>query len=261
MDVNEDGEMDVVAGSKDDRDAGRDAVGELAWLDTPEETSGGWQYYPIGRLNWPMSIIPYDVDQDGDLDLLVSDRRGGDNRRGMRWFENPGKNWEEDGGWDGHYVADLRAVDPLFVDLGDLDGDGAPELVIPFDALATIMFVSLAEPLSDESPGEAIELNYTVDFGQSQFKSVAVGDIDLDGYNEIVVTFVDGSDGIGYFDHPETSVTDTWTWVPLVEGFEQPKFDLALLYDVDGDGDLDIVTTEDVEGLGVIWLENPHAAE
>lgn len=261
MDVNEDGEMDIVAGAKDDRDNGRDAVGELAWLNPPEETSGGWQYHPIGRLNWPMSIIPYDVDQDGDLDLFVSDRRGDDARRGMRWFENPGQNWEEVDGWRDHYVANLRAVDPFFVSLGDLDGDGAPELVVPIENPRMIVMVSLAEPLSDAASGEAIELNYDVDFGEAHFKSVEVGDIDLDGFNEIVVTFVDGNLGIGYFDHPEGAITETWAWVPLLQDLEQPKFDLAQLYDVDGDGDLDIITTEDVNELGVIWLENPNAAK
>ena len=41
------------------------------------------------------------------------------------------------------------------------------------------------------------------------------------------------------------------------------KYDNLELVDVDGDGDLDVVTSEEGEGvisagLGVLWLENPR---
>jgi hypothetical protein len=35
------------------------------------------------------------------------------------------------------------------------------------------------------------------------------------------------------------------------------KFDLVKLIDLDGDGDLDVLTCEESENLGVIWYENP----
>ena len=35
------------------------------------------------------------------------------------------------------------------------------------------------------------------------------------------------------------------------------KMDNAFLVDLDGDGDLDIATTEEYGGWGVIWFENP----
>ena len=42
-----------------------------------------------------------------------------------------------------------------------------------------------------------------------------------------------------------------------VSGPEGRKFDLVELLDLDGDGDLDILTCEEAANLGVIWYENP----
>jgi hypothetical protein len=37
------------------------------------------------------------------------------------------------------------------------------------------------------------------------------------------------------------------------------KYDLCPLSDLDGDGDLDVLTTEESDNLGVIWYENPSS--
>jgi len=42
-----------------------------------------------------------------------------------------------------------------------------------------------------------------------------------------------------------------------VSGPEGIKFDRIELLDVDGDGDLDLITTEERALLGVVWYENP----
>jgi hypothetical protein len=35
------------------------------------------------------------------------------------------------------------------------------------------------------------------------------------------------------------------------------KHDLLEIVDLDDDGDLDVITTEEAKNLGVIWYENP----
>jgi hypothetical protein len=36
------------------------------------------------------------------------------------------------------------------------------------------------------------------------------------------------------------------------------KFDLLQVMDVDHDGDLDVITCEERDNLGLFWYENPH---
>jgi hypothetical protein len=46
-----------------------------------------------------------------------------------------------------------------------------------------------------------------------------------------------------------------------ISGPTGTKFDNVELVDVDGDEDLDVVTTEQIEQLGVVWYENPSTAQ
>ena len=52
---------------------------------------------------------------------------------------------------------------------------------------------------------------------------------------------------------------DNWTATPIrVPGANtRLKMDNAWIDDLDGDGDKDVVTTEENGGWGVIWFENP----
>ena len=47
-----------------------------------------------------------------------------------------------------------------------------------------------------------------------------------------------------------------WSGHPI-SGPKGTKYDLVELIDLDGDGDLDVLTCEEVENLGVFWYENP----
>jgi hypothetical protein len=50
-----------------------------------------------------------------------------------------------------------------------------------------------------------------------------------------------------------------WDFYKL-SGLKGRKFDLVTLIDLDGDGDLDVLTNDENEegdGLGVVWYENP----
>ena len=54
-------------------------------------------------------------------------------------------------------------------------------------------------------------------------------------------------------------VPENWTF-EKISGMRGRKFDLVSLIDLDGDGDLDVLTNDENEeddGLGVIWYENP----
>lgn len=255
MDVNEDGQVDIVAGSKDDFFNDRNSVGELAWLETPTEDRDEWLYHPIDHVGWPMSIEAIDLDQDGDLDILVSDRNADEEHQGLRWLENPGENWTEE--WTSHFVAGLEGARPMFLGLGDLDGDGMQDLAVPIDVENEIVLVSLAAVSSISSSGGAITLRSDLDSGEAIFKAAGIADIDMDGVSEIILSTDRGNVGIGYFDQTAGSIQNAWTWIPIFDALVNPKFDLIAFDDVDADGDLDFFTTEERQGLGIVWFENP----
>ena len=60
---------------------------------------------------------------------------------------------------------------------------------------------------------------------------------------------------LGMFVRSKTS-SGQWDLQPI-SGVDGVKHDLVVPVDLDGDGDLDILTCEEVKNLGVIWYENP----
>ena len=90
-----------------------------------------------------------------------------------------------------------------------------------------------------------------------------VADVNLDNRADLVVSFEKGneplSNGVIWLERQGEE------WVPHnISGPEGIKFDLNLVIDIDGDGDLDTVNTEENNnakggegGLGLVWYENP----
>lgn len=59
------------------------------------------------------------------------------------------------------------------------------------------------------------------------------------------------------FDGPRRSLKGAPCTAHELSGVDGIKHDLVALLDLDDDGDLDVLTTEEVKILGVIWYENP----
>src|SRR6188472_4195247 len=79
-----------------------------------------------------MTLALRDLDDDGDDDVLLADRRvtQGPDRgdlRGLRWLENPGSLAVP---WENHFLG-RRHVEVMFSGAGDLDGDGNTDYVVP----------------------------------------------------------------------------------------------------------------------------------
>lgn len=74
--------------------------------------------------------------------------------------------------------------------------------------------------------------------------------------NEIIVTCELSKNKIGAFYLDYNDSRGVWEGIDIA-GLTGTKFDRIELIDMDGDGDLDILTCEESEGLGVFWFENP----
>ena len=244
---------DLVVGGK-----GKDA--SVGWLASPGDPRDmkAWKFHKLTDVGWIMSMMVKDMDEDGLSDVLVSDRKGKD--QGVFWLKNPGSGV---GHWRKIWIADdLREA--MFIDAYDLDGDGTDEILVPHGYGKAASQLTI---FNRHSGTRWARLQVCLPEFVTKPKSIQAGDINLDGRPDLVLSTEhagDGSSGIVWLEAGENWKSHGWT-VHDISGPEGIKFDLNLLLDVDGDGDLDVINTEENNnarggegGLGVIWYENPY---
>lgn len=243
--------VDLVIGSKDGRKNGKLAA-PLGWLEGPDNPRdvSAWVWHPLIEVGWTMGIEAADMDGDADVDLVLTDRYG--EARGFKWLENDGS-----GGWRSH---DIGAMGEhcMFFSLADLDADGLQDAsVVTMDNKLQVFRRLDASGTKWEDhnvplPVEAI----------GRGKGIAAGDVDLNGTVDLVLSFELAKapkHSLIWLSHDGRPFDGTWDWHEL-SGVTGVKNDQVRLADVDDDGDLDALTTEEVTNLGVIWYENPTKA-
>ena len=249
--------VDLFVGSKGARaelpGGGSDFTGgSVGWLEAPEDPRdlGTWRYHKLREAGWIMSLRAGDLDRDGDDDLLLSDRYG--SRRGVFWLENPGAVAAREGApWREHTIGGTD-LEVMFLVEKDLDGDGLEDILT-----TTRGGVLLAHRrLERTAPRYALE-RIPLPYGLEHGKSLAVADVDLDGRLDLVTTNrgKPGSPSVAWLERQGDTLAGPWT-AHDISGPEGNKFDLIESLDLDGDGDLDLITCEERDGLGVVWYEN-----
>ena len=94
-------------------------------------------------------------------------------------------------------------------------------------------------------------------FGLTAGKGVSIADVNLDGRADLVTTAEsqrEAADMIAVAWKENTP--DGWIDHAISDQHGR-KFDRLEMLDLDGDGDLDLLTCEEVDNLGVFWYENP----
>ena len=236
--------------------AGKGTGAKIGWFQSPVDARqlDQWTWHPIYEAGWIMSLYARDVDGDGDQDIITTDRKG--KNRGCHWLENPGDRSEQKDAWRVHTIqADHEA---MFATLVDVDKDGLEDIVTCAKKPEKIHFYRRTR--KQPPAWETHIINMPDKVGGA--KAVEVADVDNDGDNDLVVTCegakeVSGAFWMSYSDSPTES---DWT-IHEIAGTEKGiKYDIVRMIDLDHDGDLDAVTCEERDNLGVFWYENPLRA-
>lgn len=237
--------IDLIVGSKNPN-------GTIGWLESPQDPRNisEWRFHEISSAGWIMSIEILDMNSDGREDILITDRYG--DLCGLRWLEKPDTSQLRQP-WPNHFIG-LRDGEPLFLGLLKTGRIEPPEIVVP----------DLTRGWSHFDPEEGGWKSRFIPYPEgsgTRGKSVALADIDQDGFTDLIASFEGAKDlsgvlGILGFLEESAQLID-------ISGKPGVKYDFLVLIDMDGDGDLDVLTSEETstdgskKGLGVIWYENP----
>jgi hypothetical protein len=210
-------------------------------------TASAWSYMPIAINGWLMSLEPGDYDGDGDLDVLISERQAGccAGTKGSKWFRS-----DAGGVWTPTTIYNFNVP----------SNQGDPKFLF---ANATTV---LTGGSSDTRPNKLVKsvtadnwatwTHTTIPYpsGTGWYHASVLCDITGDSVDDIVITHssaTGSSLGVIAIDGVTSEVIN-------IDHADGEKYDDVRCLDMDGDGDLDVLTSEQNEGLGVIWFMNPR---
>lgn len=228
-DFNKDGKQDFAAGP--------------FWYEGPDFQKKH-EYYkgaPVDPKGYSANFFAYahDFNKDGWADILILGFPGQESA----WYENPkGK----DGEWKRYVVA--KVTDNESPAFADLTGDGKPELVFH-----TRGQLGWAEP--DESDPTKEWTFHKASPRDDRFHrfthGLGFGDVNGDGKKDFL-------EARGWWQQPKSLDGDPdWTFHPqefFTKGFGDGGAQM-FAYDVDGDGDNDVITSLQAHGCGLAWFE------
>lgn len=208
-----------------------------------DETIPGFEGALSGKNAYSDNFLTYTYDLNGDgwTDVVVYGFPG----KECYWYENPkGK----EGHWKKHKLIDvLDNESPMWA---DINGDGKPEIIcgttekvegVPrgFVGYATIDWSDPTKPATFHkisAPGNWGKFTH----------GIGIGDVNGDGRQDLLLAG-------GWWEQPASLANDpAWTFHPTSFGSGGAQM---YVYDVNGDGLNDVITSIQAHGYGLAWFE------
>jgi hypothetical protein len=224
---------------------GRNVPATVGYFDIPVDPtdSGAWTYTSVGPVGWTMSLIPYDMDGDTDLDLVISDRLNDapTSDLGSRWLENDGSP-----PWPSNRIHKHIS-------------EGSPKFMHVISATSVIDTSSSTtqnrSAFRNWNGSAWVTTAVTQPAGVGQVHDVEPCDLDGDAVDDLVFSYSTATgDAIGV----AALLGPGYTTLVDIDKAAGEKYDNVLCVDLDGDGDLDVLTSEQNTGLGLVYFRNPE---
>lgn len=180
----------------------------------------------------PFTVATGDLDGDGKTDMAVTNF--GANTISV--YRNIAASGSIASGSFASKVDFATGSSPFGVTIGDLDGDGKPELVVTNGGDATVsVFRNTATPGTIGAGSFATRVDFA---SGTQPNAVAIGDVDGDGKPEMAVTY---SSGISVFRNTSTvGAVTTGSFAARVDFAAGSSPSSVAMADLDGDGKVDV---------------------
>jgi hypothetical protein len=193
-DLDDDGDLDIAAGFNTDE--------KVYWLEndgTPED--GGWARHFLGLTGAPDQVFARDMDGDGHLEIIAAFKGGP--VVVLERQADPRQPWHAT-----RVVED--AEDAAGASIGDLDGDGDPDVVLGNDWYEN--------PLWTGNTAGGAWTGRTIDGGWPTEARSVVADIDLDGRNDVVLSGEESDAGVAWYRSADPHA-GPWQKTVVAEGY------------------------------------------